>query len=1037
VAGPDTSRARPRPRRARAEDPSRPRPSVPVGAELGALRTALRDDESDHAVLLRRAALAEHAGLAPTALTGGDSQAVIRARMDPEAELAEVIEARFQAVFGEDARTLPLPAEEAPPDRVAPTVGPAPTPPTPTPGPEAQWSQGPEPTSSFGPGPLPAELPPGLQAVGRVPRPTDEVVDHYMNVHWDSADLHEQARHFGVWPEQIGTELDRWIPVQAPPAVRAGANLLVGLGAGLLDTFFEAFAKSIPGIGVVGHLLYNLRDGWRTASGHAARGDVGGAVVSGIRYTVAGLSGMIRNLGDVFTIAGDAAHVLAPFTLGISEAVGVPASAIAEGCRLASAVMDSIVLGLDVGLTAWSVVQANEAEAAGQFARQAAFRDLARGHAFRVIESTFKTIASWIGVSVGAVVPTGAPTTIGAMVLQSGRKFVETFGRVLGKNGWETGTNVVHRLRKSGVLDGLATQVGIINDASVIGGFGDVMTRSRDGLLGAEYLERAALQAGGTEAAMILDAGRQITHRLMDEGMDGLEAEPPLYTQALVNRFLEDGSGIGVLDVLDFVTRPSDWIGAMFAGLRWARTTALDLGLEGLSGLASLAEGALTHVAQPIVDHLEAWIVENKPRLDELLLELSARFQEQRVTLQGIRDALAAAQDLSTWAQSFADDAGRLDRLTQPMLDALAGARIDPDELDVPGWVPEWTYGWAIDAINAAIDRAARLATSVRDLVREGLDGAADTAGAWIDEQIGHLSEVFEAGGDLETLLAEELALVQSLVQQATTLFVQWDGRVPIEFDGAADWLRRVADQAAGATTAARQAEFTAFVETVAQAYVDDWKRRHADDVHENFWPSMPPHELAAVREAAALLRANYDAVLASPTSRYHREARARRAELDAAVAAALATAGQQGGEALLRLWAAEERIARLGLLPLPIVQRPRPRPVEIHFAYDRPRDGDPGVLGSGLDAALALARGARGPVHVVGHASVEGSDRYNHALGLRRAEHVAARLRAAIPGLVVTTSSRGEAVAGEVAPDEYAHRDWRKVVVSIGEAPP
>ncbi|MEM6926337.1 MAG: hypothetical protein AAF602_05385, partial [Myxococcota bacterium] len=426
----------------------------------------------------------------------------------------------------------------------------------------------------------------------------------------------------------------------------------------------------------------------------------------------------------------------------------------------------------------------------------------------------------------------------------------------------------------------------------------------------------------------------------------------------------------------------------------------------------------------------EAFIVENKPALDEMLVALNQRLQEQRVTLQGIRDALTSAEQLSAWAQSFADESGTLDQFTQPMIDTLARARIDPEALDMPDWVPEFTYRWAIEAINAAVDRAVSMVTSLRDGIRENLDDVADRVGAQVDEQLAQLQEVFAAGGEVETLLAQELAQVQQLSAEATAAITAWDGRIPLDFTSAVPWLREVADRAQGATNTARQAEFTAFVSTVAQAYVDDWKRRHADDVHENFWPSMPPHEIVAVREATALLHANYDAVLASPTSPHRAEARRRKTELEAASALALATAGQQGRAALGQLWLAEERIAALALLPLPVVEIPRPEPLEVHFAYDRPRDGDAGVLGN-LDAVVEMARIGR-PLHVVGHASVEGSDAYNVDLGQRRADWVAEQIRAAVPGATVTTESLGEAVAGSVEADEYAHRDWRKVVVRV-----
>ncbi|MEQ1571316.1 MAG: hypothetical protein ABMA64_37155, partial [Myxococcota bacterium] len=749
----------------------------------------------------------------------------------------------------------------------------------------------------FAPGLVPTALPTGAAAPTTGARPTDEIVDHYMAVHWDSSDFEAKAQAFGMWPEQVGSELDQWLPVSTSPEVRSGANLLVGLGSGLLDAFFEAFAKSIPGVGAVAQVLWNFRDGWEAVAPLVEHGDIGAAIFTGLRYAMAGLSGAARNIGDLFTAAGDAAHVLAPFTAGLSEAVGAPAAAIAEGCRLASAILDSLVLGLDLGLTAYSVVQANEAEAQGQFARQAFYRGVGRDNAFRSVESLFKVVASWIGVAVGAVVPTGAPTTLGEVALKSGRDFLKSGGRVLGRSGWDTAYNVTHRLRKSGALDGAASEwFEGANNGSVALGFGDVMTRTRDGLFGADYLTRTELQAAGTDASALIGGARQATITRMNGGMDELEAEPPLWTQELVNRFLEGESGVGAYDVLNAATRPSEWVRLQFAGARYLLTASADLGLDGISGLADLAEGALTGIAQPFVDNVNAWIATNKPELDQLVVTLNDRIQQQTLSLESVRTALAEAQGVSAWVQSFADQGGQLEQVIQGMADKVRGMKIDPASIDAPWFVPEASYTWAIDAVNESVEQGAQLIESLKGEARQTLDGAADQLGQWADTKIAFLQQVFAEGGELETMLQEELAKAQQMAAELTQLITQWDGQIPLQFAGAADWLREVAAQARAQTSGAREAEWQTFITTVAQAYVDDWKARHADDVYENYWPSMPPHEISAVEQAITLLSANYQQILAEPTNPHAAEAARRMDELTSAAGAARACYGGQGG---------------------------------------------------------------------------------------------------------------------------------------------
>ena len=66
-----------------------------------------------------------------------------------------------------------------------------------------------------------------------------------MVTHWDESDLSAKTAEYRVYPDAISSELDRWLPPTASGEVRSGANFLVGLASGLLDSFYLSFASSI------------------------------------------------------------------------------------------------------------------------------------------------------------------------------------------------------------------------------------------------------------------------------------------------------------------------------------------------------------------------------------------------------------------------------------------------------------------------------------------------------------------------------------------------------------------------------------------------------------------------------------------------------------------------------------------------------------------------------------------------------------------------------------------------------------------------
>ncbi|MES2642235.1 MAG: DUF4157 domain-containing protein [Myxococcota bacterium] len=899
---------------------------------------------------------------------------------------------------------------------------------------------------------LPERLPAGTSAPANLgqKRETDGLVDHYMATHWDQSDLAAKTAEFGVYPDAIATETDRWLPPSVSPGVRAGANLLVGLGAGLLDAFFLEFAKSIPGVGIVFHALGGLKDAWKECGQYSENGDTLGAVLIGVRHAVSAVGGIAGNFGDLCTAVQDGAHVLAPFVAGVSEIVGVPAAALATGSQAVATFCNVFLATFDTAFTVYNVIQANNHETQGNFQRAAFFRDSARGSAIRSVTSILKAIASATSTATVGIVPGGAPANMSELLGKGGKTFLDTLGAIAGKNGFETAGNVVDRSGTS-----LDTLMGVgkgYNNLLAASGFGDAMKRDDDGFMGGHYIGRSQLQASGTDAARQIGAARAGTVATMDTDWAALEGEAPLWHQDVINKIVAPESGSWVLTGLNIATSPSEWIRLNFAGMRYAMTALGDGGLNAVSGLADLAESALTGIAQPFIDNVNGWISEHKPMLDEWLTELNDKIQQQRVSLETMRTMVGDVQSFMTQVGSWADQGGAVDEMIDPMIASVEGFQITAASLGIPDWVPERLYKWAIDGVNRTIQSAANMARDMKARIRDGIDAKLDEMVAWAQAKLLEVQEAIAAGGEVETMLNDELAQMQRLVQMATETFTAWDGRIPLDFTGAASWLREMAASAQESTSQAKQDRWLEYIKTVAQAYVDQWKAQHGEQVRRNYYPDMPPAELAAIDAAYTALSENYTAVSQDATHPDQALAESRLAELNAAYQACVGYRGQKGRDALLGLWQAEERLARLAALPLPErVEEPQPdpieeptavapAPIEIHFAFDRPNTGGgpSGVLDPDkLDAAVALAGQHQGAtVAVVGHASVEGTDAYNEALGRRRADLVAGRIRAEADGVTVNVSSVGEAVAAQ-SQGESRDEDWRKVRVTVQPLPP
>ena len=870
---------------------------------------------------------------------------------------------------------------------------------------------------------LPAEMPAGTPAPAAASGPValDGLVDHYMATHWDSSDFDAKVQEFGVYPDAIATELDRWLPPSVGSSTRAGANLLVGLGAGLMDSFFQEFAKSIPGFGMIAHLLVGIKDAWSDAAAYSKNGDNVGAVLIAIRHAVSTIGGMASNLGDLATAVQDGAHVLAPFVAGLSEIIGVPAAGIATGCQAVSAFCAGFLAAGDTLLVVYNLVKANEVEAAGNFQRGAFFRGQAQTQAIRAITSVVKAILAATSTMTVGIVPGGVPQNFTQLISSSGQKFMQSFGGLQSGSGrgGETAVNVFDRFAGSGAKGAGAFQ-GVQNLLAVTG-MGDQMQRSRDGFAGGEYIDRQALEGAGSAALSGLRDARAQTIADMDAGADAMDAEKPLWHQDLVNRILNP-SDVTFLSALNVVVNPSEWIRLQFAGLRYVLQALGDGGLETVSALAGMAGSALSGIAQPFIDNVNSWITENKPRMDEWVGELSAKIQAQRISLEGLRSAATGAQQFLDTVSGFGNEGGALDSAIQAMIGPLDSFTITAESLGIPDWVPEWLYRRAIAGINSAIDGAAQVAHNLADQVREGIDARLDSLAEWASAQVTTFQEAISEGGEVETLLNDQLAKVQAMVAEAAAAFQAWDGRIPIDLSGAAGWLQSVAANASDATTSARQDRYSEYVRTVGQAYVDQWKGRHGDSVEANWFPEMPTGELDALDAAWTSIQAVLQPIANDTANPYSASATQILADAGAAYGTASAfRSAAPGADSLAGLWAAEEAFVAAAAQPL----EPAVEPTEELPPGGLPNEAggsDAGVQGSSTgplrgDVSSLADQGTSGAGGSLPYASQIQDSFGKHDISSIRA-HTGADARAATSGMGAEAFARGDDVAFSKQPD-------------------
>ena len=175
-------------------------------------------------------------------------------------------------------------------------------------------------------------------------RTPDNLVDYYMETHWDRSAYDSKVAEFGIQPEQVGTELDKWLPAQTPPNVRSALNVGMAVATGVMDAAVLGALKSLPAIGIVVQLGVGIRDGWKAANEYGEIGDGWGMAFQILRTIADTVGGIAGNVSDTCALIQDAAAISI-----VGAPVAAAAATIGEIANGVQVPCDAIKAGLEIG----------------------------------------------------------------------------------------------------------------------------------------------------------------------------------------------------------------------------------------------------------------------------------------------------------------------------------------------------------------------------------------------------------------------------------------------------------------------------------------------------------------------------------------------------------------------------------------------------------------------------------------------------------------------------------------------------------------
>jgi hypothetical protein len=760
-----------------------------------------------------------------------------------------------------------------------------------------------------------------------------------METHWSDARfmaLVGEHGYPGSAPKNVVSELDRWMPTDTPPQVRSTINLVAGIGLGIFDSLFWSGLKAIPGVGVVFAVIDTFRQGAEAVGKYQELGDWGGGTLAVLRAICDGGASIADNVSNVagfiesacFIIAGILGiGAVATALAGVGVAVGAIAAAVASigatakvvkvVARLISAALNAIKVILDYTLLLTNAAKAEEAEAAGDFARAAKYRQLMQGNAVDTVTDTIATIGDTIEGIIGVLGFGSGPSTI----MKIGTKIGGEAVGVAADMGYKW---FKHGSRLMGGLTGGAARSDGINGAreGAGGAFDDLMDHDLNvpimvpGIpvpIGTQtvnladqmrttdaYVDPNAVAA----ASGAIGAARQQTQAELTTAQQGLGNEPISWYQKLVNEVLTPPAAApNTATAIADAMKPSTIIMNALGGIRNLLAMVSGSSLDSIANAADTAAGWLNSLLQPAIGQINQFLAGAKPRMQQMLEQANQQIQQSQLNLERVTNLISTFERGAAKVQEITGQNGIIEQKYQELMAKADGWRVTRATLGLPASVPipfvDGRIDSAIAGINAPIEGFKTAVRAVKAAIVDRIMAAMTQAAQWVEQKMAGFRRQLSEGGAAHTAMQTQYNNFKQLFDRATRLFAQWDGQIPqIDLSGAGNFLRQVA----AASRRAKEIEagqrpdpWKDIAKNEGQTFVNAWRAQHGDQLRVLYQPRPNAAEMAAVTSLYNSVR-----------PRAHGAAAER---LDAAYQRCQQAAGQPGRRALYALWAAENEL--------------------------------------------------------------------------------------------------------------------------------
>ncbi|TVQ94495.1 MAG: DUF4157 domain-containing protein [Deltaproteobacteria bacterium] len=745
-------------------------------------------------------------------------------------------------------------------------------------------------------------------------RPPDELVDHKMALSWDSSEYDAAVAKYR--PSLPGARylIDPELIERAPPGVRTALSLLDPVASGQADLLWVEGVKAIPAVGVLGHVVYGVRDLVRSA---AEVPQVEGPwddlcrVIEVLRGILDIVSGVLSNLSDVVTVGqylmaaggagvggvggGAAGTVPAP---GAGTAAGAAAGAGVGGVAGAapgaiigailskfSANCDLAKATLDVGLTVAYLLQGRAAERAGLARSGEAFRDLAKDRAYR-------GLSGYLDAAI-----TAGNMALANIALANAKKSFATFAI-------EMAPSLVPPAQA--LLD-----VPAVQDLSTLSPFPIHETLS--GILDSYFFEgmmhkdgpaTSLRQLSGVgRAGGLLEGARAQTIAELEAAWDALEGAPPAWHQALINQLL-DPQDPTTLEMIEMMLVPSGVYELAMREVRGIPDWLHDAWIDGRSSAIQSAALFLEQDVTSSVEWLNDRIDEYGPFVKEWLDTHGEALQAQRIQLSALREHVAPFEELMARLESSERIPDTIRSSANAILAQIERLRLTPDDLDLPIPGLSRLAEAALAPFNQMLDGARAQIETIRDQMCHAYELQHRAAMGWVRRQLNELKAAIAEGGPVEVLLQQAYDSLAAQVAAFMQMAAEWThARIEIDFKGLAQLIRRVECELNSMKSDDRLAAFLHHVSTHGVQSMRSWKEEHEENVERCYFPKVPDHEVDAAEHAFSLISDTLDERMKSGD--WSRSLAGQRRRSDRAMSMAQSQRGKQGVPAIESLsWA-------------------------------------------------------------------------------------------------------------------------------------